>query len=408
MTLVGGFAVYTFGLFAVQLLAEFGWARGELYLAQTISTVVIGIISPFVGKLVDRHGIKWMMSFGALMSGTFLALLSFTNSIWYFYGIHLITPLARAGIGGVPINTMITHWFDKRRGFVMGLVATGVGLGGMILPPLATMLISNYGWRSSYVILGIICVATMFPVCFFVMRLKPEEKGLLPYGWSPEQDDYRETGPVNQSQRSKAGWTLSAALKTRVFWFIASIFFCFRFGLHGILHHMVLYYTTVDVPVTIAATMISCIAGMGIVGKLLGGYVADRTGPRVVIIYSQLLIAGSVVLLLLVDSMAGYWVFAVIFGFFMGVLTPALPLMLSRCFGRQSFGTLLGTTLVASSVGVGLGPVFSGYMFDFTGSYQLAYVIHIVVLIAAGVIAYWVGTPGPPGNISVASNAPTI
>lgn len=404
--LTNGFSVYAFGVFAVPLLAEFGWARGELYLAQTIAIAVGGIISPFIGKWVDRYGVKGLMSFGSLMCGTLLGLLSFTSSIWYFYGIYILMAMARPTISHVPINTMVTHWFDKKRGFVIGLVTSGIGLGGIILPPLAALLIHNYGWRSSYVILGIISVASMFPLSFFVMRLKPEEKGLLPDGRSSEEDNYRETEPVNQAQGPQAVWTLSAALKVRIFWLIVIIFFFFRFGLHGVLHHMVPYYTGVGVPTTVAATMLSCIAAMGIVGKLVGGHVGDRTGPRAVVIYSHLLLAGSVVLLLLYDSIVGYWIFAATFGFFMGVLVPALPLMISYCFGRQSFGALFGTIFIAHSAGVGLGPVFSGYLFDFAGSYQQAYAIHIVLLLSAGAIAYWVRAPKLEENISVATNTP--
>jgi len=388
----------------VPLLAEFGWARGELYLAQTIAIVVGGLISPFIGKWVDRYGVKGLMSFGALMCGTLLALLSFTSSIWYFYGIYFLMAMARAAIGQIPINTMVTHWFEKKRGFVMGLVTTGIGLGGVIITPLAALFIDNYGWRSSYVILGIISAASMFPLAFFVMRLKPEEKGLLPDGRSPEEDDYRETGPVNQAQSPQVAWTLRAALRVRAFWLIAIIFFLFRFGWHGVTHHIVPYYTGAGVPTTVAAAMVSCIAAMGIVGKLVGGYVGDRTGPRVLVIYSHLLLAGSVALLLLIDSIAVYWVFAATFGFFMGVLTPMLPLMISYCFGRQSFGTLFGTIYIAFAAGVGLGPVFSGYLFDFTGSYQQAFVIHIVLLIAAAVIACWIQPPKLAENIAAASN----
>ena len=395
-TLTSGFAVYTFGLFAVPLLGEFGWARGELYLAQTMSIGIGGLISPLIGRWVDKYGIKGLMSFGAVMFGTLMALLSLTNSIWYFYGINILLAMAGPAIGHIPVNTMVAHWFDKKRGFVTGLVTTGVGLGGIILAPVAALLISSHGWRSSYVILGIICAVIMFPLAFFVMRLKPSEMGLAADGRAPEKEnDPAQAQLATQTETSQASWALHDALRIRVFWLIFVVFFLFRFSLHGVLHHMVPYYVGKGVSTSVSAAMVSCIAAMGIVGKLIGGYAGDRTGARVVGFLSLPLLGGSVALLLIGDSITAYRLFAIAFGFFMGVLTPILLLMISYCFGDESFGTLLGTIFLAHSAGVGLGPLFSGFLFDLTGSYQLAYSIYIALLVAAGVAVFWVRPPKP-------------
>ena len=127
-----GVAVYSFGLFATPLLNEFGWERSELYLATTISAIAGGFSGPFVGRWIDRHGIKPFVPICAFMAGLLLALLTLTQTIWYFYAVYLFMTIARVGVSPVPTNTMLSNWFEKKRGTTLGIVETGISWGGVV------------------------------------------------------------------------------------------------------------------------------------------------------------------------------------------------------------------------------------------------------------------------------------
>jgi MFS family permease len=355
-----GIAVYSFGLFATSLLEEFGWERGELYLATTISAIAGGISGPFIGRWIDRHGIKPFIPICALMAGLFLALLAFTQSIWYFYAIYTLVTLTRAGISPVPVNTMLSNWFDRRRGIALGVVETGISWGGIVLTPLTALIIVNLGWRSAYVILGVATILLTVPLVTFVMKLRPEEIGEIPDG------------------------TLSTAYRQPAFWVLITIFFLFRFAMSGVLYHVIPFMVGAGVSATVAAGMVSGIAGAGIAGKLIGGYMADRVGARAIGAFACLLHAGAIVILPLFDTMPMYWLFAILFGFSFGAMSPIMAMLVAQCFGRQSFGTIYGTVAISITAGIGVGPIFSAYIFDATGTYDPAFFSLIPMLVIAG------------------------
>jgi len=383
--LTGAVGVYAFGLFAVELCATFDWTRAQFYFAHTISTVVTGVCGPFVGRWVDKHGIQPLMPLGAFIGGVLFALLALTQSIWYLYGIYLVMAVAQSGAGQVPFNTMITNWFEKKRGIVLGILATGIGWGGIIMTPLIALIISNLGWRGAYAVLGTARVLFIVPLITFIYRFRPEEMGLLPDGRSPEAES--EASPASKvkegGEKPKSAWTLKAVIKQPAFWLLFITFLAFRLGLNIVLYHAIPFLTDEGIPTATAATLVSCIAFGGIVGKLAGGYTADRIGPRPVAIFAYGLHAVAILIAVMADAMPMYWLFAVLFGFSLGTATPMLVMLTAHYFGRESFGAIFGTISIAMSLGVGIGPLISGFLFDIMGNYDMAFSMAVGFLVIA-------------------------
>jgi sugar phosphate permease len=385
--------VYAFGLFAVELLAQFGWSRAQVYFAHTITTLITGICSPFIGKWVDKHGIQPTITIGAFAGGALFALLGLTQSIWYLYGIYAIMAIAQALAGQVPVNTMITNWFERRRGSVLGILATGVGWGGMIMPPLIALIITNLGWRGAYAVLGVSRILLLTPLIALVFRFRPEEKGLLPDGRSLEEEEALQAHQQETADKAAPGWSVKGLLRQPAFWFLFSTFFFLFFALNAVLYHAIPFFTDKGFSATVAAAFVSGIAFCGIVGKLSGGFIADRIGPKPVSMFAYVLQALAVFVALTANSTPFYWLFAALFGLSFGGVIPMMPMLVVRSFGRASFGTIYGMLLMAMSAGVGIGPLVSGYLFDITGNYNIPFSLAIGSLLTACVTVFFARTP---------------
>lgn len=395
--LTGAVGVYAFGLFVVELCAEFNWTRAQVYLAHTITTMVTAVCGPFVGRWVDRHGIQPLMTLGALIGGVFFALLGLTHFIWYLYGIYFIMAIAQSTSGQVPVNTMITNWFEKKRGTVLGILATGVGWGGIIMTPLIAWIISVLSWRAAYAILGIARVLLIVPLVTFIFRFRPEEKGLLPDGREPEAEEETPSGPeVGESEKeSRPRWTLKTAVKQPAFWFLFTTFFSLRFGLNVVMYHAIPFFTDAGITIATAATLMTCIAGCGIVGKLVGGYIADKIGPKPVAIFAYSLHAVAIFIAIVANTMPVYLLFTVLFGLSLGAAAPMMVMLTAQCFGRESFGAIFGTMAISFSMGLAIGPLVSGHLFDITGSYDIPFFIAIGFLIIACITVSLARSPKP-------------
>jgi len=383
----------------IPLIKEFGWAKGQLSLAVTLSSLAGGVSGPFIGRWVDRHGPRGIMTLGAVVAGASYALLSLTPSIWYFYLIYLLFALGRAGAGTVPSNTMVTNWFREKRGLAIGIMATGIGWGGVVVAPLATWLILTFGWRAAYTILGIGSAVILTPLIFSLMRrLRPEEMGLLPDGKSSiEQSKSVSSAPTEEKAPETATWTLRTASRTWAFWLLGLGLFVFYFGQASIIFHARPLFEERGASAQLAGVLVSLLAGMGILGKLVSGYILDKIRARYFAIFTGLLHAATLVVFLTTKDIPILWLFAIMFGLALGSLATLGPMSVGQCFGRASFGVIYGTIAFAITAGVGLGPLFFGSIFDTTGSYNPALWLYIGTHLLAGTLIFLTRSPKSAG-----------
>lgn len=391
LMLAGGIGFYTFGVFLIPLIDEFGWSRGQLSLAMTIAGLV-GLIGPLIGSWVDKYGARVVMAIGALVTGGAFALLGLTSAgwgpyaIWYFYGITLIMALGLVGILNIPVAAAVSNWFVEKRGLAMGITLTGFGLGGLLMLPLASYLIATLDWRMAYHILGLIICVVLIPLSIFIIRGRPGEMGLLPDGKPPGKGQVE----MQSTEGSQAGasWTLSAALRTKAFWLIVGALGLAFVGAGSVLAHLIPFLQDKEVSPQMASTILALTIGVSIISRVIAGYIVDRVPIKYVLSLCFLLQIGGLALLLASGSMTMVWAFVIIFGLAMGGMFALEPLLVSQYFGLTSFGAIYGGLWVFVTLGFAGGPPLAGYIFDITGSYDLAFIIFIVATLVATVLIF--------------------
>ena len=371
---------YCFGLFLKPMTLEFGWDRGALAAVYSMIVLVTGSLGILSGRLTDRYGPRPIVTIGGLLIGIAFILMSRINSLWQVYLIWGFLVGVGFSFCLIPVMTIIPRWFVKGRGMVMGIAMAGRGIGGIISPLLAQWLISDYGWRWTFFILGLIALVLIISIAQF-MRHSPQRMGLKPYGGD-------EIAEVKQSQSTAIeGLSFSQAIRTSRFWLfgfiLASVFFC----LGTIMVHIVPYAGDTGIPAITAASVLSIAAGISIIGRLIIGFISDRIGGRLILTICLILLTLSIIWLLFAEKTWMFYVFAVIFGLSYGGFTLLLPVVTAELFGLASLGIIIGGITFMTTLGDAVGAPVSGTIFDITGSYRLAFLTIIGICTVAVILS---------------------
>jgi predicted MFS family arabinose efflux permease len=235
--------------------------------------------------------------------------------------------------------------------------------------------------------MGLAMLLLALPLSVFFIRSRPQDMGLLPDGDSPSSGSSNQVQTVGHSIRrpptTDAIWTFSQALRSSTFWIITVAFVMAVTGSMGVLQHQVALLTDRGIPPTAAAAALGLTGGFSVVGKVSLGYLTDRVACRYVTAISFSLQLVGLVLLVVAPSVAWVWLFVVLFGLGMGSVPTLRPLLVGECFGLTAFGPIFGTLVGLVEVGSAVGPILSGYIFDVTQSYDLAFVIYCVMFVVA-------------------------
>ncbi|UCH51267.1 MAG: MFS transporter [Chloroflexota bacterium] len=371
MTLAFGIN-YTFGVFLEPLLEEFGWARAVTSGAYSLSTMVAGFLGIFAGRLSDRFGPRVVGTAIGCFLGLGFLLLSQVSAIWQFYLFYGLIVAAGVGSGWPSLAPAVTRWFAGRRGLMTGIVASGIGFGSLTVPPLASWLISVYDWDLAYIIIGLIALVLVMLAAQFLKR-DPRQIGQLPYG----EDKVKQEGSVSEAR----GFFLQEAMHTRQFWMVCIIYFCFGFGLHTVMVHIVIHATGLGISATTAAGILATVGGMSTVGRITGGGASDRFGVKPSLVSAFILMSVAFLWLISAGEIWMLYLFGVVFGFAYGNIVALQPLLLGELFGLSSLGSILGTVAFIYTIGGAIGPFLAGYIFDITGLYRLAFIVCAAVSI---------------------------
>jgi len=375
---------YAFGVFFRPILNEFGWTRAMTSGAFSLSSISMGVLGIAMGGLNDKFGPRIVMSVCGLLLGIGYLLMSQLEALWQlylFYGIILGTGM---GGGFVPLMTTVARWFDQRRGMMTGIVTAGIGIGALMGPPIANGLISTYGWRSSYTILGSI-VLVVIVLTAQVLKRDPSQVGQVS---ASEKQTSQKGLPMRNG-----GLPLGGAIHTRPFWVLFAIIFCFGFCVFSIMVHIAAHAIELGISPASAAKILAAIGGMSIVGKVLLGRAADIIGSRKVFITGFILMGVAFLWLVPAKTAWMLYVFAVFFGFAYGGCVAAESPLVAVLFGLESHGLILGVIAFGFTVGGAFGPWLTGYIFDVTSSYQFAF-LACAVLSFLGLILTAILKPG--------------
>ena len=377
-------AILSLGLFMKPLSAEFGWERGDISLAITLTALSLSFAMPVAGRLVDRFGPKRVLYPSILLLGSLVASLHFlTGSILHLYLNFICIGIAGSGTGGVAYAKVVTNWFSRRRGLALGMTMAGVGLGNAIVAPYAQFLIELLGWRLAYVALAATMVAVTIPLVWLLLKETPEEMGLQADG-----DDQ----PVLQTGNGKQqvyGLTASAARKQHTFWIMLVAFVGIGLGVNGLGIHLVPMLTDWGMAASTAALVFSVSGLCTIIGRVGAGYLADRFfAPHVAIAFSACAVCSILLMLAGVVGPAAFLI-GVMLGLGSGGNPNIIAYLISRYFGTRSYGELYGSIYGIHIIGSGLSPLVLGLGYDAMGSYTGVLVAYAgLIVAAAGILLF--------------------
>ena len=386
ITLILGYAIRnTFSVFYPAIVEDFGWGRGNTALMFSINMFLYGMASPFAGRLIDRFEPRIVIPVGACITGVGIALCSLSHSEWHFYLFYgLFTGIGLCIIGWTPFTAIVANWFVENRGQAFGILAAGFG-GSLAVTPLAQFLITTYGWRTAYVVMGAVTVCIIVPLCGMFLFHNPAHRSLgKPLKLSDVSRPETSAGVNPENVESDTVWTYGKALRSYRFWLLFLIAFCLLGLAEQILiAHQVYFLRDAGFSPAAAANIYSVFGFTFILGNLCG-FLSDRFGRVQVFTVCCTLCTAGVLLLFFIDDVSKVRMailFAVLTGVGIGASAPALFASVADLFQGPYFGTIQGTVVLGFAMGGTIAPWFAGFLFDRTESYTSTFVIVLVSFI---------------------------
>lgn len=368
-----GTQFYAFPVFFDVMVREMGWARTQVALALTIGTFVIGSMGLLVGWLIHKVGLRPVMVCGTIIAGLGFLLLRTITEPWQFYLYYgLVLSLGIAGIGSVSTMTAVQTWFDRGISTALGIATTGVGVGGVVMPLLAGWLISKYDWQTACASMAAILILVGIPISVIIMRTSQERKV------APEQ--------AQQRRLEVEDTTIGQALKQKSFWLISMSAMLSYLAYSIGLTHQVAFAVDIGIDRIAAAGAVGLLCAFSIPGRLGFGKLGDILDKRYVMVIAASLQAIAFAMLMKTTNLSMLYVYSALIGVGMGGLTPILPGLLADYFGGSHFGAIYGASGMVDTLGVMIGPVYGGWIFDTTKSYSLAFISAIIITVLAIVL----------------------
>lgn len=383
-----GIGMQTLGFIVKPMEAEMGWQSSVITLCITLQLVVAAVIGPKVGKLLDNIGAKKILTVGLAANGIMLILVSFVQELWQLAIIMILFGgVTQACIGNTLIMPLITKWFRKRRGFVMGFVSAGANLGSVLIAPLIVKLMGeNADWRYAWFIIGLIPIIIIAPIVYIILN-KNEDKKPSFIGVPVKQGK-------NISTVAELTFTVKEAMKTPVFWKIIIAWNLIDFSMKGALLNRIPYALEMDYTAANGAGIIGAYGMLAIVGKLLIGWVSDRIPLHIIgIVLALFQTVGTYMFIDAPSIFTLYLAHGVLSGLSAGGLIALMPIILANYYGSRFQGALSGITislLLFSSVG---GPLSASIIRDITGSYKNGFLLYTILTLIAVILFVLIRKP---------------
>ena len=385
-----GFFFYSYGVFFKAIAEDFGGSRLGVAIGLTVTNAVGAIAAPYVGRALDKYPLRNVMGLGAVfMAVGFLGLSFVKNELQFYLVLGLFIGFGASSMGNLATSKLVTNWFDRRRGTALGIAAAGVSLSGVIMPYVSAELIENFGWRQGFLAFSAFTFLVVVPLIFRLVISRPEDVGMRPDGALPlVADDGTDTPPPQKPPAPRLRMMeLFRQHNFRVIVLTFSLLFC---CMNTTLTHMIPRLTDYGFSLVQASLVMSVCAGLGVAGKLSFGWLSDRMSVRrvmAVIIVAQFL--GQYLIFTSTDYVM-ICVGAALFGYGVGGVVPMHGAVVGKTFGRERFGAVLGLMRPAMFPIQILGVPFAGWVFDVTGSYDLAFQgIFVLYVVAALAVALY-------------------
>ncbi|WP_222622787.1 MFS transporter [Ramlibacter cellulosilyticus] len=386
-----------FSLLFPPILDEFGWERGVTAGAFSFGFLVSAVLSPLLGRLMDRHGPRFVMEVGIAATAAGLLLATFAGQPWHVYvTLGMLVGAGTTFTGYTGQALFLPNWFVRRRGLAISVAFAGVGFGSIVMLPALQAFVERHGWRAGCTLLGVTVLVVLVPLNL-LLRKRPEEIGLAPDG-DPDTAAAAQARRVNVVDTAWAAidWTLARAMRTARFWWIAVAYFTALFAWYAVQVHQTKYLVETGFGPQEAAWALGAVSLAGVPGQIALGWLSDRIGREIVWAIGNLGFCLTYLALLALPAYPGApLLYAMVIaqgllGYGMTSVVGAIPV---EIFEGRHYGPIFGTLMLSALAGGAAGPWFMGFVHDTTGNYTLAFWVAIGCTVVS-TFAIWRAAPG--------------
>ena len=385
-----------FSLLFPPILDEFGWERGVTAGAFSFGFIVSAALSPLLGKLMDRHGPRFVMEIGIVATAAGLLVATFSREPWHVYAtLGMLVGAGTTFTGYTGQALFLPHWCVRRRGLALSVAFAGVGFGSIVMLPALQAFVERSGWRAGCTLLGVLVLVVLVPLNL-LLRRRPEDIGLSPDG-DPDTPAAAQARRVNVVDPAWVAidWTLPRAMRTARFWWIAVAYFAALFAWYAVQVHQTKYLVETGFDPQQAAWALGAVSLAGVPGQIALGWLSDRVGREIVWAIGNLGFLLTYVALLVLPAYPGVvLLYAMVIaqgalGYGMTSVVGAIP---AEIFESRHYGPIFGTLMLSALAGGAMGPWFMGFVHDRTGSYALGFWVAIGCTLLSA-FAIWRAAP---------------
>lgn len=372
---------YTIGMFAPELSKAFGWSFASMMGSIGVQSAVVMVSGPLAGFAVDRWGARPVAIVSLLLFGLcFMSLALSNGSLLLYYAQWGVMSVMGAGTLSATWTRVVNGWFDKNRGLALGLASTGTGLTGFLIKPFTAWIITDYGWRTAFVAVGLLPIVIGVPLIMALFHERREAE-------APVVADEAAVTVVEEY-----GLTLIEAVRSRRFWILAAAFFLIAFALTAPTPNLENIFKSFHFELAQIGRITASFGLAVIAGRIIGGWMLDRIwapacafGILLVPAFGSWLLAGDTL-----SAQAGL-IAVLCIGFGAGFEFDLLAYLISRYFGQRNYGTIYGCFYTVIAFGGGLGPVVYGYAYDSTGTYGTALLLGVGCVLTGAALLLLLG-----------------
>jgi MFS family permease len=394
---------YSYGVFFVAIVREYGWSRGATAGAFSMAMISHALFAPVTGTLIDRYGPRRLFPLGAIFLTLGLVAASRISSLWHlylFFGVIIASGINTLSYS--PHMSIIPKWFVRKRGLASGFVLSGIGMGTMTLAPLCESVIESMGWRAAFLVLAALVLFLIFPITALFHRRSPQDVGQCPEDFEGPDPSHRGSFAEEAIPSGKTPklWTMNEALRTRAFWHTAAVAFSNGFFINLLLVHQVAHVVDAGFSEMVSASALGLVGLIGSAGGIFGGFLSDRLGrEKSYTLGSASALSGIFLLLLIRDTTAPWMLygFVLLYGAGYGFVLPVAASTIGDLFPGNSLGRILAIQSVGFGLGGALGPYLGGVLHDLTGNYVVPLLL-AMLSVAAGAYGIWMAAPRRAGT----------
>ncbi len=397
-----GYGSWYYGMSALfkPLIAEYGWTRAQLSAAFSMRSIEGGLEGPIGGMLIDKYGPRKITIISTIIASVGLILVLFVKDIWQFVIVWGFVVSLGFNLGLYDtVNAAVAKWFIKKRGRALSLVTIGGGLGAPVIVPIMTWIILNHGWRAALIFVAITTLLICLPLAWFWIKDQPPEHyGLLPDGDTvvKRSDEELEAGIEYHEEYE---FTPKEAMKTSSFWFML-IAFALSAGITAaVTMHQMPYLEDIGIDTMAAAGILGLMATMSLPGRVVFAWVGDKWGERTALLIGYFFKMVGVLVWTSATSMGQILLFVVIYGIGYGGTIPVSSSLRASYFGRKAYATITGISTLFTALTNIAYPIFAGWTYDVSGSYNQAFLIIAGLQALAMVFMFFAKKPKPPNTV---------